>query len=121
MAYGKRIKKLRMQNEMNQKQLAEQLNISLSTLSSYELEKHAPPIETLISIADYFNVSTDYILGRTDNPVSPITRAAFYYKSISLNDIERSLLHIDHESRATCLDMISALEGRALQRSKNSR
>lgn len=121
MAYGNQIRKLRTQREMNQKQLASELNISISTLSNYEKEVHAPSIDMLIAIANYFEVSTDYILGRTTNPISPITREMVYCKGKTLSDIERSLLHIDQESRNTCLDIINALELRALQRTNSSR
>ena len=51
---------------MSQKELAEKLNISQRTLSHYETGKRDIPTEMLIKVADYFDVSVDYLLERTD-------------------------------------------------------
>jgi transcriptional regulator with XRE-family HTH domain len=51
-----------------------QLNVQMETgieqalLSKYESGKRIPPTETLMTLADYYNVSMDYIMGRTENP-----------------------------------------------------
>ena len=42
--------------------------IEQALLSKYESGKRIPPTDTLIILADYYNVSMDYIMGRTDNP-----------------------------------------------------
>lgn len=51
-------------------QIALQLKtgIEQALLSKYECEERAPPTETLLRLADFYNVSVDYILCRTDNP-----------------------------------------------------
>ncbi|NLC77487.1 MAG: helix-turn-helix transcriptional regulator [Clostridia bacterium] len=64
MELGQRLKRLRMQKGMTQEQLAEVIGISRSALSMYELNQREPDLSTLIAIADYFSVSTDYLLGR---------------------------------------------------------
>lgn len=51
---------------LTQRELARILNISHSTLAMYELGKREPDFETIIRIADYFHVSVDYLLDRTD-------------------------------------------------------
>ena len=61
---GEILKSLRENANMTQDDLAKALNISLSTVSSYEREVRDPPSETLIIIADIFHVSVDYLLGR---------------------------------------------------------
>lgn len=63
---GKRIKTLRNERNLLQKDLAEQLNLSQQTISLYESEKRQPDYQILQSIADFFNVSVDYLLGRTN-------------------------------------------------------
>ncbi|TCU64445.1 DNA-binding XRE family transcriptional regulator [Tissierella praeacuta] len=63
---GKRIKALRNERNLLQKDLAEKLNLSQQTISLYESEKRQPDYQILQSIADFFNVSVDYLLGRTD-------------------------------------------------------
>lgn len=63
-----RLKDLREDNDVKQKQLAEYLNIKQNTYSQYENGKREIPIEMLWKLADFYNTSVDYIIGRTDNP-----------------------------------------------------
>ena len=63
-----KIRDLREDNDMSQKQIAELLNISQTTYSKYELGKRNIPIESLIKLARFYNVSLDYLVGETDNP-----------------------------------------------------
>ncbi len=63
---GKRIKKLREQNKISQKDFAQKIKVSNVVLSRYESDERRPDYETLERIADYFEVSVDYLLGRTD-------------------------------------------------------
>ncbi|QNU68106.1 helix-turn-helix transcriptional regulator [Ruminiclostridium herbifermentans] len=64
---GKRIKKLREKNNLNQLEFSKILNISNTTLSQYEAGNRTPNDEIKEKVADYFNVSVDYLLGRTEN------------------------------------------------------
>lgn len=64
MKLGERLKYLRLQKGLTQEQLAEIIGISRSALSMYELDQREPDLGTLIKIADYFSVTTDYLLGR---------------------------------------------------------
>lgn len=63
---GYRISELRKQAGMSQFQLAKVLHIGQSTLAMYEKNKRKPSLEMLSAIADYFNVTTDYLLGRPE-------------------------------------------------------
>lgn len=63
-----RIKFLRNKANLTQKELADRLNLTRSALSLYELGKRDPDTETIGLFADFFNVSVDYLLGRTDVP-----------------------------------------------------
>jgi len=63
--YGKVIASLRKEMKMNQHELADRLKISKSSISMYETEKRAPDINTIICLADFFDVSVDYLLGTT--------------------------------------------------------
>ena len=60
---GERLKKLRQEHKLLQKELAKELNLTQQTISSYESNKREPDSETLQKIAQYFNVSVDYLLG----------------------------------------------------------
>lgn len=65
---GKRIRYLREKYQLSQKQLATRVNLTNAQLSRYELGERKPDPEIIKDIADFFDVSTDYLLGRTDNP-----------------------------------------------------
>ena len=63
-----RLKELRKKKNLSQVRLAIDLNTSQNTISRYESGEREADYKTLIQIADYFNVSIDYLLERTDNP-----------------------------------------------------
>lgn len=62
-----RLKKLRKEKNVSQVKLAIDLNMNQNTISRYENMEREADYETLIKLADYFNVSIDYLLGRTNN------------------------------------------------------
>ena len=64
--YLKRLKDLREDHDLKQKDIAELLNISQQYYSEYELGKRSIPIEILITLSKYYKVSTDYILELSD-------------------------------------------------------
>lgn len=68
---GKQIKSLREARGLTQRALAKQLGMAPSTLAMYEIGKREPDNDTLKKFADFFGVSTDYLLGRTDDPTPP--------------------------------------------------
>ena len=61
-----RIKNLREDNDLTQKQLSQFLNISQVAYSYYELSKRNIPLELLCKLADFYNTSVDYLLYRTE-------------------------------------------------------
>lgn len=63
-----RLRELRKARRITQVRLAMELNMSQNTVSRYESGEREPGIAELIKIADYFDVSVDYMLGRTENP-----------------------------------------------------
>ena len=62
------LKKLRKERKLTQIALQMETGIEQALLSKFENGTRIPPTETLIILADYYGVSIDYILGRTDNP-----------------------------------------------------
>lgn len=64
-----RLKELRKQRHISQVKMAMDLNVSQNTISRYENGEREAGYDMLIRIADYFDVSVDYLLERTDNPV----------------------------------------------------
>ena len=63
-----RLKELRRAKQISQVKLAIDLNLTQNSVSRYETGEREADYKTLIAIADYFNVSIDYLLGRTNNP-----------------------------------------------------
>lgn len=62
-----RIQDLRVDSDLSQKQIGEILHVSQRSYSHYETGSRNIPIELLIRLADYYNTSIDYLVGRTDN------------------------------------------------------
>lgn len=66
--FAERLRELRLKKDVTQVELGRLLNLSKQTISSYENRGSTPDPETLRRLADYFDVSVDYLLGRTDDP-----------------------------------------------------
>lgn len=69
MAFKDRLKELRERKGMSQIQLSEELGISKSSVSMYERGERNPDFETLETIADFFNVDMNFLLGKDDGSV----------------------------------------------------
>lgn len=69
LALNENIKKLRMARGLNQVEFAKILGVSKQCVSNWENDNVMPSIEMLLKIADFFGVSTDYLLGRSDKRV----------------------------------------------------
>jgi len=66
MSFGDILKKLRNEYNLTQEELANKLSISKGTIGMYEINKRFPDKDPLNAIADFFKVSTDFLLGRTN-------------------------------------------------------
>lgn len=66
--FAERIYKLRTDHKLSQTQLGEIAGISQFAVSKIEKSERAASIEVLCALADYFDVSLDYLVGRSDNP-----------------------------------------------------
>ena len=64
----RRIRDLREDNDIKQREIAKFLNCSQQVYSNYELGQRDIPTDTLIKLSEFYKVSVDYILGLTDNP-----------------------------------------------------
>ena len=65
---SERLQTLKTERNLLQKDIANENNISLRAYQYYERGEREPTSSILINLADYFNVSIDYLVGRTDNP-----------------------------------------------------
>ena len=66
--YLRRLRDLREDHDLMQKEIAAVLGIQQTVYSRYERGYQTIPLEHLVKLADYYHVSTDYLLDRTDNP-----------------------------------------------------
>ena len=66
--YFQRLRDLREDHDLTQKEVAALLGIQQTVYSRYERGFQNIPLEHLLFLADYYHVSTDYMLGRTNNP-----------------------------------------------------
>ena len=103
MDFGKRLIELREELNLTRDDLANRINITYSALAKYETNKRFPDKETLGKLADYFNVSVDYLLCRTniknfDDFPAPVKRVAELFagvdgeKAEKLEELLRELL-----------------------------
>ena len=69
--YLKRVYDLREDHDLTQKAIAEYLSIHPNVYRRYEKGVREFPLEIVVKLADYYQVSTDYLLGRTDDPAMP--------------------------------------------------
>ncbi len=79
----KKLKELRISAGISQQKLADVILVSQQSVNKYENHDIEPDINTLIKIADYFDVSVDYLIGRSNSESSPCQST---YKDISANE-----------------------------------
>lgn len=66
--FGEHLKSLRLSKGITQKQLAENIGASERGIQNYETNQRKPTYDILIALANYFEISLDYLVGRTSNP-----------------------------------------------------
>ena len=64
--FAERLLELRSERNISQAKLAKELGVSFSVVCYWETDRSEPTAPNIVKIADYFNVSADYLLGRTD-------------------------------------------------------
>ncbi|MDD2972940.1 MAG: helix-turn-helix transcriptional regulator [Lachnospiraceae bacterium] len=89
MTFGERLKQLMDDKNITQRQISKELNIAVSTLNGYANDYRTPDFFTLASLAHYFNVSADYLLGISILPSIPdpsvdpdIQRLLYFYQNM---------------------------------------
>lgn len=78
---GEKLKSLRIEKKLTQKQVADRIGLAISAISSYESGTRYPSYDVLVKLAHIFHVSTDYLLGMTDKRNIDVT-------GLSDNEIE---------------------------------
>ena len=91
MDFSERSKYLRKENGLSQVQLAEALKVSKACISMIEIGKNEPTANTLIRYADFFQCSTDYLLGREDDFGNITVKTA---DSFQVSEDEQALVNL---------------------------
>jgi len=85
--FAERLKQLRLQHGLTQKELAKVMGVSSSAVGMWEIGRNEPDYKTLKRLADFFKVSIDYLLGKTDDPTPPQKRLEDYPWYVELRPI----------------------------------
>jgi len=93
MSFSNRLKFLRKENDLYQKELAEKIGVSRTTITQYENGAREPNYETLKKLANFFEVSIDYLLGNTNQRRSAVKREAAFFEDKKLLEAYENLKH----------------------------
>lgn len=117
MKFGNILRQLREEKELSQVELAKKLNITSQSLSQYELSKRMPDIEMVNRLADFFNVSVDYLLGRIDVKDSSILSVKEDENKFGIhNEIVNEIEKLSPESQEDLEAYIKLLKLRDMQK-----
>lgn len=116
------LRELRTQKGLTQAELSKALQVSASSIGMYEQGRREPDNETLGRIANFFHVSTDYLLGRTDEPGgaaglqkdtpldSHLVMTSNVLGDSDTDDIQRRYSQLDEAGKAAVKNLISIFE-----------
>ena len=96
MTIGKRIKEERLAKKWTQEQLAVKLNVSRSTVSSWEVERNYPDLETIIAISDLFGQSLDQLLREDPEMITKIKEQAtdFIFRKYNWDFVTKETMNL---------------------------
>ena len=98
MEVGEILMELRKEKNIGQKELAAYLRLSTGTISNYENGVHSPDLNTLCKLADYFEVTTDYLLNRTTYRYTSQKMEQRLNQEYTLSDVVDTVLCCDSSS-----------------------
>lgn len=111
-SFGELLAELRLDKKMTQKDLADVLHVSVGTISNYERGVYYPEIEKLINLADFFQVTTDYLLGRCEYNFSPDVFSEIITDDKTVGKVIQTLRKLPQEKRNALLLMMGDMEFR---------
>ncbi len=116
---GDTLKRLRTKKGLTSEELCSKIGIKGGSYRNYERNDRKPDYDTLVKLADFYNVSTDYLLGRpTAQPPTDALERLFTEKSFSALEEEllRKYMELPHEARQAVVRFINDATAKALQR-----
>ena len=111
--FGELMAELRQDRGLTQKELGKILSVSTGTISNYENGVHYPDLEKLVQLADYFQVSTDYLLGRREYTKTARAAQTYHSQDETLTKIIHGLLQLPEDRRQALALIIGDMEQRA--------
>ena len=118
---GDTLANLRKEKELGQKEMASLLNLSVGTISNYENGVHSPDLETLCKLADFFGVTTDYLLGRTEYRCPPEILNSYVALDYTAQALVNTVLSLDAGTQATIVDFVKYMKHLHSVKSSRSR
>lgn len=95
--FKERLKQLREERNLTQAQLAKELDLSQGTIGNWERGTREPDFETVKTLADYFEVTTDYLLGHEAAKNAAAQASAYRYSMILNRNGEQSIIELTAE------------------------
>lgn len=109
MEFGEFLAKLRKERGILQKELAAYLNLSIGAISNYERGVHTPDLKTLVKLADFYDVSTDYLLQRTRYKANFSALNKRLSADYTVSDLMNTTLELDRHNTDVLLDYYELL------------
>jgi len=104
---GETLVNLRDERGLTQRKLAKALNISSSSVSAFETNARIPTTANLISYADFFNVTTDYLLGRTRDKLNPQILDELFIDGVTYGALLKSMKVLTPNQRIALQQVIN--------------
>lgn len=119
--FGSILEELRKDRKMTQKELSEVIYVTTGTISNYENDRYLPDIEKLIMLADYFNVTVDYLLGRVSYNLTPDTFEKPIDSSTSIGYFLKEFLNLSANRQSIIIEIVNDMKMSMLFNSCNNR
>lgn len=122
MELGNKLKKLRLQKKYSQEELAKILGINRGTYAQYEIDRRSPDYETLKKLADFYNVTIDYLLGRENETEKKVDKEEIDIKELLLNEKKRATWggqELTPEQRKVLTEMFRVIRDRLKEEHEN--
>lgn len=119
--FGSILEELRKDANMTQKELSEVIFVTTGTISNYENDRYLPDIEKLIMLADHFDVTTDYLLGRTSYSLNPDIFETTIDTTITIGRFLKDFISLSNDRQAIILAIINDMKTSMMLNNCNNR
>lgn len=102
MVFKDRLKKLRKELNLTQEEFAQKIGYTRTAISAWEIGRNEPSNDDMVKLANYFNVSTDYLLGKTNE------RNVSHSDIPEIRQIERGAKNMSQKDREKMVNMVKA-------------